>query len=26
LTFTWKNMVSGEWIGMDHTVTIAGPC
>jgi glucoamylase len=25
LTFTWKNMVSGEWIGVDHTVTVAGP-
>jgi glucoamylase len=26
LTFTWKNIVSGEWIGVNQTVTIAGPC
>jgi glucoamylase len=25
LTFTWKNTVSGEWVGIDHTVTIARP-
>jgi hypothetical protein len=22
LTFTWKNMVSDKWIGIDHTVTV----
>ncbi len=25
LTFTWKNMVSGEWLGADHTVAVERP-
>ncbi len=26
LTFTWKNLASGEWIGVDHTVIVGDAC